>query len=900
MRIATLRRLRGPNIYCSYPAAMALVDLEDLAGCETSEVTGFAERLLATLPGLAEHHCAAGEPGGLVAKLADGTFFGHVLEHVTLELSHLIGREVYFGKTLWAGEPGWFRVIIECPKHEWAEDPVAGDLLELAETVVTDLVAGRVPDAVVRSRQAGGKLVRGPELQRVATAYEETRLGVTAAALARVARQRDIPVRRPTDVGLLQLGYGANRRLVWAASTEQTSAIGVDIACDKAITKQLLSAAGIPVPDGMVVHDAAEAVAAFDRLGGLVVVKPISGNHGRDVFIVKTAEEASSAFAVAGGGGGLALVEEYVVGTDYRVLVVGDQVVAAELSAAQVTGDGTADIAALVERANADPRRGVGHERPLTRITLDDAVLGYLDQQGLTPASVPKAGQVVKLRHNANLSTGGTSKDVTDSVHPAVARMCARAAAVVGLDICGIDLRLRDITRPPGTVPDAGGIIEINASPGLRMHLQPSEGRQRDVADYIIDRLYPPGVPSRVPIVSVTGTNGKTSTVRLTAHLLRHSGLLVGMTSTEGVYIGHDLVDESDASGPRSADIVLSDPAVQAAVLETARGGIVRRGLGYDRADVAVVTNITSDHIGSDGVDTIDDLIGVKALVAEEIRKHGQLVLNADDRHSAGLARRPSVRDRQPVISYFSVSPGNPVIAGHLRDGGRAFLLDDGDLVEAAGSARATLASVHDLALCPGGQPTFMVANVLAAIAAARSLGVSITTIRTALESLEPSRDNPGRLETFHVGDVPVVLDYAHNPAALTAVGQFVHASWGRDGVAVLTLPGDRTNAQVAESAHAVAQAFDRVVIYEDLDLRGRQPGEMTGLIEAALASVRPGIHCEPAASLDQAVTRGLALAQDTDPVLVVYEKLAPAQRLLACLGAERGAGLLAMAPGGR
>jgi cyanophycin synthetase len=900
MRIATLRRLRGPNIYCSHPAAMALIDLEDLAGRETSEVTGFAERLLATLPGLAEHHCAAGKPGGLVAKLADGTFFGHVLEHVTLELSHLIGREVYFGKTLWAGEPGWFRLIIECPKHEWAEDPVAGDLLALAETVVTELVAGREPDAVVRTRQASGKPVPGPELQRVAAAYEETRLGVTAAALARVARQRGIPVRRPTDVGLLQLGYGANRRLVWAASTEQTSAIGVDVACDKAVTKQLLSAAGIPVPDGMVVHDAAEAVAAFDRLGGRVVVKPVSGNHGRDVFIVATAEEASRAFAVASGGGGLALVEEYVVGTDYRVLVVGDQVVAAELSAAQVTGDGAADIAALIERTNADPRRGVGHDRPLTRITLDEAVLGYLVQQGLTSASVPKAGQVVKLRHNANLSTGGTSKDVTDTVNPAVARMCARAAAIVGLDICGIDLRLRDITQPPGTVPETGGIIEINASPGLRMHLQPSEGRQRDVADYIIDRLYPPGVPSRVPIVSVTGTNGKTSTVRLTAYLLRHSGLLVGMTSTEGVYIGHDLVHESDASGPRSADIVLSDPAVQAAVLETARGGIVRRGLAYDRADVAVVTNIANDHIGSDGVDTIDDLIGVKALVAEEIRKHGHLVLNADDRHSAGLARRPSVRDRQPVISYFSVSPGNPVIAEHLRDGGRAFLLDDGDLVEAAGSARATLASVHDLALCSDGQPTFMVANVLAAIAAARSLGVSIAIIRTALESLEPSRDNPGRLETFHVGDVPVVLDYAHNPAALTAVGQFVHERWGRDGVAVLTLPGDRTNAQVAESAQAVAQAFDRVVIYEDLDLRGRQPGEMTKLIEAALVSIRPGICCEPAASLDQAVTRGLALAEDTDPVLVVYEKLAAAQKLLAGLGAERGAGLLAMAPGGR
>ena len=319
MRIVTLRRLRGPNIYCWQPAVMALVDLEELAGRETSEIAGFTQRLLAILPGLADHHCAAGKPGGLVTKLNEGTFFGHVLEHVTLELSHLIGRDVYFGKTLWAGEPGLFRVIIECPEHEWAEDPVAGDLLALAKTVVTELAADRRPDAVLDTRHVGDQPVPGPELQRVAMAYDENRLGVTAAALARAARQRGIPVRRLADVGLLQLGYGSNRRLVWAASTEQTSVIGVDIACDKAITKQLLSAAGFPVPEGILVHDAAEAVAAFDRLGGKVVVKPVSGNHGRDVFIVGTAEEASSAFAVAGGEGGVALVEEYVVGTDAGV-----------------------------------------------------------------------------------------------------------------------------------------------------------------------------------------------------------------------------------------------------------------------------------------------------------------------------------------------------------------------------------------------------------------------------------------------------------------------------------------------------------------------------------------------------------------------------------------------------
>jgi cyanophycin synthetase len=900
MRIVTLRRLRGPNIYCGHPAVVALVDLEELTGRESCDVAGFTQRLLAILPGLADHHCAAGKPGGLVTKLNEGTFFGHVLEHVSLELSHLIGREVYFGKTLWAGEPGMFRVIIECPEHEWAGDPVAGDLLALALTVVTELAVGRAPDAVLGATTAGGLPVAGPELQRLATAYDENRLGVTAAALARAARYRGIPVRRPADVGLLQLGYGANRRLVWAASTDQTSVIGVDIACDKGVTKQMLAAAGIPVPEGTVVHDAAEAAAAYGRLGARVVVKPVFGNHGRDIFIVGTAEEASSAFTAISEVGGSALVEDYVPGTDYRILVIGDQVVAAELSAAQVTGDGVLDIAGLVERTNADPRRGVGHDRALTKIILDDSVLGHLSQQGLTPASVPEEGQVVKLRHNANLSTGGTSKDVTDEVHPAVARMCARAAAAIGLDICGIDLRMRDITQPPGTLCETGGIIEINASPGLRMHLEPSEGKQRDVADYIIGKLYPLGMPSRVPIVSVTGTNGKTSTVRLTAHLLRHSGLLVGMTTTEGVYIGHDLVHDSDASGPRSADIVLSDPAVQAAVLETARGGIVRRGLGYDRADVAVVTNISSDHIGTDGVDTIDDLIGVKALVAEEIREYGHLVLNADDRHSAGLARRPSVRDRQPVISYFSVAPGNPVIAEHLRDGGTAYLLDDGDLVEVTGSARATLASVHDLALSADGQARFMIANVLAAIAAARALGVSVATIRTALESIEPGRDNPGRLDTFRVGAVPVVVDYAHNPAALEAVGEFIHERWNRDGVAVLTLPGDRTDAQVAESAQAVARAFDRVVIYEDLDLRDRQPGEMTRLIRAALTGARPGIRCAPAASMEEAVALGLKLAAHSDPVLVVYEKLAPVQQLLCELGAERGAPLLAMVHGGR
>ena len=361
MRIVELRRLRGPNMYCSRPVVVILLDLQELAGRETSDAPGLVARMLRFLPGLAEHHCSSGQPGGLVAKMNRGTYFGHVVEHVTLELSHLIGREVYFGRTVWAGKPGWFRLIVECPDDEWVEDPVAEQLVALALAAVTAVAEDRTPDL-------------DPELQRIAALYDESRLGVSATELARAARERDIPVRRLSDVSLLQLGYGCHRRLIWAASTEQTSAIGVDIACDKAVTKQLLTVAGIPVPEGTVVHSAEEAVQAFDYLGAPVVVKPVSGHHGENVFVASTAEDVATAFGAAGGGGGLVLVESYVRGRDYRVLVAGDRVVAAELSPARVTGDGTSDIAALVDQVNADPRRGIGHDRPLTRIVLDDVL----------------------------------------------------------------------------------------------------------------------------------------------------------------------------------------------------------------------------------------------------------------------------------------------------------------------------------------------------------------------------------------------------------------------------------------------------------------------------------------------------------------------------------------------
>ena len=874
MRLIDIRRLCGPNIYTSRPVTVTRLELDGLAGQETSDCPGFAGQLTALLPGLAGHHCAAGSPGGFLAAMTRGTYFGHVAEHAALELSALAGREVFFGRTVWAGAGGRYDVVMECPQDEPPGSPVARDLLALAIRLITDLLAER-PVSLDAPLTAISRMVAGD------------RLGVSTAALATAARRRGIPVRRAGALSLLRLGYGVHRRLVWAALTERTSAVGVDIAADKVLAKQLLTTAGIPVPEGMVVRSAAEAAEAVAAAGRPAVIKPRTGNHGSNVTVgVSSAAQAAEAYQRASVTSPEVVVEAYVPGTDFRVLVVdGRMIAAARLRPASVTGDGRHDIEALVRQANADPRRGEGHALPLTRIALDDHALTHLAGQSLHPGSVPAAGQVVTLRRNANLSTGGTSTDVTDEVHPSVAAMCCRAAAAAGLDVCGIDLRLADIARPLAGQP--GAVIELNACPGLRMHLEPSAGRSRDVAGAIIDRLYPPGAPGRIPVVSVTGTNGKTTTVRMIGHILGQAGLAVGMATTDGVYSGGQLIHAADASGPVSAEMVLDDPAAEAAVLETARGGIVRRGLGYDRADVAVVTNITADHLGCDGIEDTDDLTDIKALVAEEIQRGGTLVLNADDPRSAGLAVRPAVRARNPVIRYFSVSADSPVVLGHRMTGGTACVLAGGQLVEARGGEETVLLGVDELPGSFGGSAAHLVANALAAAAACRALGVSVKDIRRGLATFTAAQANPGRGNVYQVAGVPLVVDYGHNPAALAAMGRLLRAAWPGEPVAAITLPGDRRDDLVAETAATVAGWSGRVVVYEDSDLRGRQPGEMTRLITAALTRRRPGIQVVPASGPEEALRTALALASPAGPVLLTYEKLAPIQDLLARLGAK-------------
>jgi len=885
LHLEYVRHLSGPNIFTRSPVSLARLELGELTCRETTEFLGFAERLTMLLPGLREHHCAAGRPGGFIDAMARGTFFGHVVEHVALDLSALAGRDVHLGRTMWAGADGRYDVIMECPQDEPEDSAVPEELCQLAISTVTDLLSKRRPDFT-------------EHIGAIARTVERERLGPSTAAIAAAARRRGIPVRRVGGLSMLRLGYGCYRRLLSAATTEQTSALGVDIAGDKVLAKQFMARAGIPVPEGVVAQSVQDAVAALDRLGSPVVIKPRNGNHGKCVTVgIRTPAQAEQAYnrAAAGSGSCAVIVESYIPGHDYRVLVVDGRVIAAaQLMPPAVTGDGSSSIRELIDAVNADPRRGHGHSRVLTQILIDDVTLAHLAATGLDPESVPTAGQQVSLRKNGNLSTGGTSKDVTSAVHDDVAELCRRSAMAAGLDICGIDIRMPDIGAPllSGDGQPAA-VIEINACPGLRMHLAPAEGSPRNVAEPIIDRLYPPGAQSRIPIIAVTGTNGKTSTVRMIAHVLSQAGLRTGMSCTEGVWVAGRCVLKADASGPRSAEMVLDDTSIEAAVLETARGGIIRRGLGYDKADVAVITNISHDHLGDDGVDELDELVSIKALVAEEVAAGGTVVLNAADQRVAAIADRAAVRKNTPVIRYFSAIPGCVVIERHKRAGGICYEVCDGQLTETDGSRQRVIMDVAELPGAFGGKARHVVANALAAAAACRAAGIPVKEIRAALCDFVPERANPGRGNIYAATASqdgsgqpnPVLVDYAHNAAALLATGELVRAAWGGHHVAAITLPGDRRDDLVAESAEAIASCFATVVVYEDEDLRGRAPGEMREMIAAAMRKARPDVLIRHAHGAHDALRQAVRLAAG-GAVLFIYEKLADARSALDAVDA--------------
>ncbi|HEX8503149.1 MAG TPA: cyanophycin synthetase [Pyrinomonadaceae bacterium] len=868
MKIEGIRTLAGPNIYTHRPALVMRLDLEDLAGRESREFEGFNERLLEALPGLAGHHCSLGRPGGFVERLTGGTYFGHVVEHAALELTDLAGVGVTHGKTRAEDEPRLYNVVIE-----YKAEHATRYLLESAVALVGALARGE-------EFNVGERLA---EARRLVARKE---LGPSTRAIVEAAARRGIPWERVGTGSVVRLGWGRHRRFIQAATSDLTSSVAVETAGDKDLTKLVLEQAAVPVPAGRVVSTEDEAVAAFEALGAPVVVKPLDGRQGLGVSLdLSTPEEVRAAFRVARNYSPDVLVEELLAGRNYRVLVVGGETVAAsERLPCHVLGDGTNTLAELIELANQDPLRGEGHEKPLTKIVVDEIVLAHLRKHGVRLSDVPAAGETVTLRDGINLSTGGVARDVTDEVHPTVRELCERAARAVGLDICGVDLVLEDIAQPFG--PGRGGVIELNASPGLRMHHFPSEGRARDVGAKIVRMLFPGG-DGRVPVISVTGTNGKTTVARMAAHVLASTGLTVGLTTTDGIRVGGRQVAEGDTTGPHSARTVLADPTVEAAVLETARGGIARRGLGYDWSDVGVLTNIQPDHFGQDGIEDLEDLVYIKSLVAERVRDGGTLVLNADDGQLARLTEVRRVRAELKRVVYFSLRADNVLIRRHLDAGGTAFFVREGRVVEAAGAEQWDVLGLADVPVCLGGTAEYQAANVLACVAACRAQGVAREQAAAALRNFRGAADNPGRTNIFRApSGGHVVLDYGHNPQAFAAVCQTAARWRGARVTGVVGVPGDRSDALVEQAARIAARGFERLVIKEDKDLRGRRPGEVAEIIRRAACDEAPWRDCKVMLCEEEALRRELRGLGPRDVVVVFYDKIEPLRRILEEFGA--------------
>jgi cyanophycin synthetase len=868
MKILETRVYRGPNLYARWPMIRLLLDLGELEEYPTVELPGFADRLLELIPTLWQHGCSYGEDGGFVRRMKEeeGTWLGHVLEHVAIELQCLVGTPVSFGKTRGEGLPkGQYYVV-----YSYVEEAVGLAAGNLALRIIRHLLP---PE---REDYDPSPFDFQSELEDLVRLAQRRALGPSTASLVRAAEERDIPWIRLNEGSLIQLGYGKYQKRIQASLTSETRQIATEIASDKRLTHQILEQLGLPVARQAIVYDAGEAVEEAERLGFPVVVKPLDGNHGNAVSInLKTADEVRDAYDKARELSGEVIVESCQPGQDYRILVVDGRVIAVSRRVpGHVVGDGRHTVAELVEIVNSDPRRGIGHEKVLTRLEVDDQAHRLLNIAGLTLESVPEEGRIVYLRSTGNLSTGGTAIDCTDVIHDDNRQMAERAVKAIGLDVGGVDFICPDITRSHKEV--GGSIVEINAAPGFRMHLAPTEGKPRDVAGPVIDMLFPRGTRFRIPIAAITGTNGKTTTTRMVGHILKLSGFKVGMATTDGVYIDGARTVRGDMTGPWSSQLVLRDPSIDAAVLESARGGILRSGLGFRKCSVGAVLNVAADHLGLGGINTVEELAQVKQIIAEVAQDY--CVLNADDER---VARMASVSPAEPI--YVTMDPKNELVRDHVRNKGKAVALEEGlngrMLVLYQGERQIPLLWARQIPATIEGRALHNIQNAMFAAAVAHGMGVGVENIRQGLRTF--SNDffqAPGRLNFYNEHPFRVLLDYAHNAHGMEAVARTVRelAVHGRR-IGVIAAPGDRRDEDILALARAAAPAFDLVLLREDDDLRDRQPGEVAGvlrrgLIEAGLPAERivPGFFGE-----EDAVRRALESACAGDLVVIFGDKLA-------------------------
>jgi cyanophycin synthetase len=842
MKILSIQALRGPNIWSVRRKKLIQMrlDLEEMEQRPTNLIEGFAERLEEMFPSMYEHRCSEGVPGGFYSRVRRGTWMGHVIEHIALEIQTLAGMDTGFGRTRETKTPGIYNVVFS-----YTEENVG---LYAAEAAV------RIAEALINAEAYEPSV----DIQKMREIREKVRLGPSTASLVDEAVARDIPWIRLGTNSLIQLGYGVHQSRFQATITDKTSNIAVDIACNKEETKRMLYQAAIPVAKGDICVDEEDLQKTIERIGYPIVIKPLDGNHGKGASInVKTWEDAVEGLAHAKKYSRRVIVERFIKGFDFRVLVINNRVVAAaQRVPAHVKGDGVHSIQKLIELENQDPRRGYGHENVLTEITVDRDTTDLLEKLEYSLESIPKKGEVVYLKSTANLSTGGTSIDVTDMMHPENIFLSERISRVIGLDVCGIDIMASNLTQP---LKENGGVIlEVNAAPGFRMHLAPAEGLPRNVAAPVIDMLYPPGKPSRIPIFAVTGTNGKTTTTRLLAHIVKNMGYRVGFTTSDGIYVQNHMLEKGDTTGPYSAEFILKDPTVEFAILETARGGILRSGLGFSRCDVGIITNIQEDHLGISDIDTLEDIARVKSVVVKSVKKDGWAVLNAEDEQCVKIAAELDCN-----IAYFSMDEQHPVVRKHCKAGGIAAIYENGFVTIKKGDWKIRVEKVTTIPLTMGGKAKFMIANVLAATLAGYLYGFKTEDMRLSLETFIPSAaQTPGRMNIFNFKEFKVMIDFAHNPAGYRAVEDFLGQVESPHKVGIIAGVGDRRDQDIRDCGEIAARMFDHIIIRQEKHLRGRTEEEIINLLLDGIKRVDKKLSYEIIPKEVEAIKHAISTAQ--------------------------------------
>jgi len=835
------------------------LDLEELEQLPTNKIDGFYERLTTMFPTMYEHRCSVGTAGGFFERVKEGTWMGHVIEHIALETQTLAGMDVGFGRTRGYGEEGVYHVVFA-----YMEEKAGIFAAKSATRIAQALIDNEAYDLEA-------------DLQEMRELREDQRLGPSTGSIIEEAVSRDIPWMRLNKYSLCQLGYGANQKRIQATVTSDTSSIGVEVACDKEDTKHLLGQAQVPVPKGDIIRTERGLKEAVEYVGYPVVLKPINGNHGRGITAnVTNWEDALVAFKAAKAVSRSVIVEKYIVGEDYRLLVINYKLVAAaKRTPAHVDGDGSSTIQQLIDKVNEDPRRGYGHEKVLTAIKVDDMTNGILEANELTIDSVLPKGETLHLKDTANLSTGGTATDVLDLVHPANVFMAERISKIIGLDICGIDVMTSDISIP--LEKTGGAVLEVNAGPGFRMHLAPTSGLPRNVAAPVIDMLFPPGATSRIPIVAITGTNGKTTTTRLIAHMVKMKGYRVGYTTSDGIYIQNRLMDTGDCTGPVSAEFVLKDPTVEFAVLECARGGMLRAGLGFHKCDIGIVTNIAADHLGLKGINTIEQLAKVKGVIPETVLPNGHAILNADD--DLVYEMRKNVECK---VALFSMDEESKRIKKHSANGGISAIYENGFITICKGNWKMRVVKAVNVPLTFGGKAAFMIQNVLPAVLTGYLNGFSLDTIKVALESFIPSpSQTPGRLNMFNFKNFQILLDYAHNPAGLRALQNMVEKLEGSPKVGIIAGIGDRRDEDNMEMGKIAAEMFDEIIIRQDKNLRGKTGEELIAMLNNGIKATNADKKVTIIPSEKEAITHAVKNASKGSLIVLCSDVVPDALELV-------------------